>query len=209
VLTASLRDPAEHSRRAFGDKNVRAAGGGPPPQGLLRGLARAFDLVAADFGASSRYHYTRPTITAPTIGNTMKSHSWLSAQPPTKWARARRLRAGFTDVMSSGMLMRWMRVSARPLASGARPAGRGPPVGDAVDHEQEEEGEQQLDDDRRQHRVPRRGMIAVAVGGEAVGEREPRLAAGDHVEDGSTRAAEDEPERAEELRGGLLACSHV
>jgi len=30
------------------------------------------------------------------------------------------------DVLSTGMLMRWMRVSARPLASGARPAGRGP-----------------------------------------------------------------------------------
>ena len=28
-------------------------------------------------------------------------------------------------------------------------------------------------------------------------------------QDGSTRAAEDEPERAEELRGGLLAGAHA
>ena len=52
----------------------------------------------------------------------MNSHSWLSAQPPTNRAGAR-LRAGFTEVLSTGMLMRWMSVSARPMASGARPAG--------------------------------------------------------------------------------------
>ena len=53
----------------------------------------------------------------------MNTQSWLSAQPPTNSAGAR-LRAGFTDVLSTGMLIRWMSVRARPMASGARPAGR-------------------------------------------------------------------------------------
>ena len=33
------------------------------------------------------------------------------------------LRAGFTEVLVTGMLIKWMRVSARPMASGAKPAG--------------------------------------------------------------------------------------
>ncbi len=32
------------------------------------------------------------------------------------------LRAGFTDVLSTGMLMRWMRVSTRPMETPAKPA---------------------------------------------------------------------------------------
>ena len=30
-------------------------------------------------------------------------------------------RAGFTDVLVTGMLIRWIRVSARPMASAAKP----------------------------------------------------------------------------------------
>ena len=33
------------------------------------------------------------------------------------------LRAGFTDVLVTGMLIRWMSVSPRPMAMGANPAG--------------------------------------------------------------------------------------
>ena len=33
------------------------------------------------------------------------------------------LRAGLTDVLVTGMLIRWMSVSARPMAMGAKPAG--------------------------------------------------------------------------------------
>ncbi len=33
------------------------------------------------------------------------------------------LRAGFTEVLVTGMPIRWMRVSARPIAIGAKPAG--------------------------------------------------------------------------------------
>ena len=33
------------------------------------------------------------------------------------------LRAGFTDVFVTGMLIRWMSVNPRPIAIGANPAG--------------------------------------------------------------------------------------
>jgi hypothetical protein len=33
------------------------------------------------------------------------------------------LRAGFTDVLVTGMLTRWIITSANPIASGAKPAG--------------------------------------------------------------------------------------
>ena len=33
------------------------------------------------------------------------------------------LRAGFTEVLVTGMLIRWISVSPRPMASGAKPAG--------------------------------------------------------------------------------------
>ena len=32
-------------------------------------------------------------------------------------------RAGFTEVLVTGMLIRWIKVSARPMAIGAKPAG--------------------------------------------------------------------------------------
>jgi hypothetical protein len=40
------------------------------------------------------------------------------------------LRAGFAEVLVTGMLTRWMRVRARPIARGARPRG----AGDAAEH---------------------------------------------------------------------------
>ena len=42
--------------------------------------------------------------------------------PPTSKAGPV-LRAGFTEVLVTGMLTRWIRVSARPMASGAKPEG--------------------------------------------------------------------------------------
>ena len=38
------------------------------------------------------------------------------------------LRAGFTEVFVTGMLMRWIRVSPRPMAMGAKPLGARPSV---------------------------------------------------------------------------------
>ena len=56
------------------------------------------------------------------IGARMNSHSWRIASPPANSAGPIE-RAGFTDVLSTGMLTRWIRVSARPMASGAKPFG--------------------------------------------------------------------------------------
>ena len=57
----------------------------------------------------------------PTIGATQKSHSCCTAQPPTKKAVAV-LRAGFTEVLVTGMLIRWISVRQRPIAIGAMTA---------------------------------------------------------------------------------------
>ena len=52
----------------------------------------------------------------------MNSHSWTIASPPANRAGPME-RAGFTEVLSIGMLTRWIRVSTRPMASGAKPLG--------------------------------------------------------------------------------------
>ena len=57
----------------------------------------------------------------------MKTQSCSSAQPPANTAGPK-LRAGFTEVFVTGMLMRWIRASVRPMASGASPAGARPSV---------------------------------------------------------------------------------
>ena len=44
------------------------------------------------------------------------------ASPPAN-RRAPMERAGFTEVLVTGMLIRWIRVSVRPIASGAKPFG--------------------------------------------------------------------------------------
>ena len=44
------------------------------------------------------------------------------------------LRAGFTDVLVTGIEMRWIRVSARPIAIGAKPAGARPSVAPMITH---------------------------------------------------------------------------
>ena len=77
----------------------------------------------------------------PTMGKTMNTQSCASAQPPTNSAGASE-RAGFTEVLVTGMLIRWMSVSVE--ADGQRREARGrAPVRHPVDDEQEGEGEQQ------------------------------------------------------------------
>ncbi|MCY1250766.1 hypothetical protein D9M72_644350 [compost metagenome] len=66
--------------------------------------------------------YTAPPITAPISGATQNNHSCCSAQPPTNNAGPV-LRAGLTEVLVTGMEIRWIRVRARPMAIGAKPAG--------------------------------------------------------------------------------------
>ena len=56
------------------------------------------------------------------IGATQKSHNWSTAQVP--WNNATPvLRAGFTEVLDTGMLIKWIKVKAKPIAIGAKPAG--------------------------------------------------------------------------------------
>jgi len=56
------------------------------------------------------------------MGATQKAHNCASAQPPTNSAGPV-LRAGFTDVFVTGMLTKWMSVSASPIAIPAKPTG--------------------------------------------------------------------------------------
>ena len=56
------------------------------------------------------------------IGATQNSHNCCKAQPP--WISAGPVaRAGLTEVLVTGMLIRWISVSDRPIAIGAKPAG--------------------------------------------------------------------------------------
>jgi len=59
------------------------------------------------------------------IGATQKSQSWDRAQPPTKIAGPVLL-AGLTEVLVTGMLIRWISVNARPIAMPANPTGARP-----------------------------------------------------------------------------------
>ena len=56
------------------------------------------------------------------IGATQNSHNCEVAHPPANSATPV-LRAGFTEVFVTGMLIRWIKVSPRPIASGANPCG--------------------------------------------------------------------------------------
>ncbi len=57
------------------------------------------------WGARKKVSEMRPPMMAPRMGATQKSHSWPMAQPPTKRAGPV-LRAGLTEVLVTGMLMR-------------------------------------------------------------------------------------------------------
>lgn len=55
-------------------------------------------------------------------GATQNNHNCPNAQPPANKAGPV-LRAGLTEVLVTGMLMRWMSTNPRPMAIGAKPAG--------------------------------------------------------------------------------------
>jgi len=56
------------------------------------------------------------------MGATQNSHNCSRAQPPTKIAWLV-LRAGLTEVLVTGMLIKWISVRHRPIAIGAKPVG--------------------------------------------------------------------------------------
>ena len=121
-----------------------------------------------------------PASAAPTSGATQNSHNCATAQPPTITAGPV-LRAGFTEVLVTGMLIRWMSVRHRPMAIG-RKARRGPRVGGAENHDQEHEGHHDFGDQTGPERVAAGRMIRVTVGREPGTELKARLAAGDEVQ---------------------------
>ena len=87
--------------------------------------------------------------TAPINGNRMNAHSCCSASVLVSAnSHVPRLRAGLTDVLSTGIEMRWISVSVMPATepahSGRELLGRR----EQHDHHQQS-GQQHLDDDRR------------------------------------------------------------
>jgi hypothetical protein len=63
-----------------------------------------------------------PASAAPTIGANQNSHSCDGAQSPTS-SGGPVLRAGFTEVLVTGMLISWISVRHSPMAIGPKPLG--------------------------------------------------------------------------------------
>ena len=131
----SLSPPVVRKNRTKGGPTVEPST--PSPSGfrfpdlvfeLQAAAAAAFGLAAdsacsAGSGSPAPSHaYARPAIAAPAIGATQNSHNCWIAQPPTNRAGPV-LRAGFTDVFVTGMLIRWIKVRQNPIAKGANPFG--------------------------------------------------------------------------------------
>lgn len=120
-----------------------------------------------------------------TIGPTQNSQSWPTAHPPAKIATPV-LRAGFTEVLVTGMLIRCIRVRQSPMAKGAKPEGTllsGRPHYD----EQEHHGHNRFANQRSEHRVSTGRMDAVTVRRESARESETGLARGDKVQNACCR----------------------
>ena len=129
------------------------------------------------------------------------------AHPPTNSAGPV-LRAGLTDVLVTGMLIRWMSVRPRPMAK-RRETGRGAPIRGAQDDHHEHEGHDDLGDRAGQQGVLARRMLTVAIGCEAILQREPRSTGGNHVEDaGANDSADDLGDEIARQLPGLEAAAH-
>jgi hypothetical protein len=88
----------------------------------VRTAAQLFPATGGLSAESNTVRETQPASAAPTIGATQNNQSCPIAQPPAKSAGPV-LRAGFTGVFVTGMLIRWISVSARPMARPAKPTG--------------------------------------------------------------------------------------
>ena len=84
----------------------------------------------------------------PRCGATQNSHSCAERRRRRRSSAGPVERAGFTEVLVTGMLTRWISVSDEADRERREAAGR-PRVGGAEDHEQEERGEHDLDEQRR------------------------------------------------------------
>jgi hypothetical protein len=160
-------------------------------QRALRAVRRYYRPVTAGSSAeSNKARENQPAATAPTIGATQKRNSCSSAQPPTNSAGPV-LRAGFTDVLVTGMLIRWISVSARPIARPAKPAG---PQTERHRRIEVAAGDRPERIGAGQHRQAERQRDA------GQSDAELRKRRGQH---GAAAATEDEPEGAEAFGGKL------
>ena len=87
---------------------------------ILEPLYSFFGIYASVSG--DMYLYTIPANTAPTSGATQNSHNWPNAQSFANKAWLV-LRAGFTDVFVTGILIKWISVKPKPIAKPANPYG--------------------------------------------------------------------------------------
>src|SRR5947207_751124 len=140
----------------------------------------------------------------PRIGASQNSQSCASAHPPTSKAGPV-LRAGFTEVLVTGMLIRWIRVRVRPIASGAKPDGARVSV--AHDDKQEAGGEHEFADEAGNQGIAARRMLAVAVAGKSSGEIEALFSTGDYIEHerGDNRAGQLSQDVGQQLAGRSAA----
>ena len=117
----------------------------------------------------------------------MNTQSWLSAQPCWKIAVAR-LRAGFTDVLSTGMVMRWITVSMSPTVTPVKPGDIDLRLVLAITNTNSA-GEDDLGQHHRRELEPARRVRAVTVRREPARlGAEARVAVRDHEDD---RRADD------------------
>ena len=112
----------------------------------------------------------------------MNSQSWRE-RPAAREQRRAVLRAGFTDVLSTGMPMRWISVRPSPIGIGAKPGGARRSVTPRMTNRKKNVST--ISATKHATSVVAAGrMSAVAVGGEAAGQAEAGLAAGDHIQHG-------------------------
>ena len=117
-----MRDPAYNMNAdvtAELDALLPVAQLSPPPGWLPREeRERQAQAQAAQAAASGQ---PAPTA-APTSGAIQNSHSWPTAAVSANSATPVE-RAGLTDVLVTGIEIRWISVRANPIASGAKPVG--------------------------------------------------------------------------------------
>ena len=94
----------------------------------------------------------------------MNAHSWARASVPEKIA-VPKLRAGFTDVLSTGIVARWI-IAEREAGGEAAEADRVALRRRRQHDEDQQGGEHDLDDDHRAEPERAADVGAPAVGGE-------------------------------------------
>ena len=151
------------------------------PHGPRSGF-RLSDLVpttgAEGSGLSVRKRM--PPSAPPSSGASQNSQSWPIAQAPANSAGPV-LRAGLTEVLVTGIEMRWISVNPRPMAIGAKPTGAREWVEPMMMNRNIIVSTSSVEEAGGEAVMAGR-MVAVAVGRETLGGVEAGRAAGDEIE---------------------------